>query len=260
MALQAQCWAKMWQYKGSNNMTFKWFSRAKQHGRVSVDYSSMYLFPAWAILSVGVFLSLSAYATIVLNTGEIPETGRLVIFLCIVIALIMTAVILFYFISEWKNPGRQLSSSGEAASIVYFCGSVAFPLVFYMVLSDDKEAGYFPIVLDKKAMKEYYLPMFSFAGILFLGIASIIVCSAKRNITILKDVNGLYARYCYVYSKMPAHAKKTGQVQNQYGVTVNADEDFHAFMNSCNIFCNLPYEERDPSKWDKKNIGRYFSL
>lgn len=39
-----------------------------------------------------------------------------------------------------------------------------------------------------------------------------------------------------------------------------ADEDFHAFMNSCNIFCNLPYEKRDPLKWDKKNIGRYFSL
>lgn len=46
-------------------MTFKWFSRKKQHGRISVDFASIYTYTVWAILSVGVFLSLCAYAIIV---------------------------------------------------------------------------------------------------------------------------------------------------------------------------------------------------
>lgn len=39
-----------------------------------------------------------------------------------------------------------------------------------------------------------------------------------------------------------------------------AEREFQAFMNSCFISCSLPREKRDPLKWDKKNIGKYFSL
>lgn len=69
-----------------------------------------------------------------------------------------------------------------------------------------------------------------------------------------------YARYCYVYERMPEYAKRKGSVLNQHGITVEAEREFQAFMNSCFISCSLPREERDPLKWDKKNIGRYFSL
>ena len=31
-------------------------------------------------------------------------------------------------------------------------------------------------------------------------------------------------------------------------------------VNSCFISCSLPREKRDPLKWDKKNIGKYFSI
>lgn len=241
-------------------MTFKWFSHAKEHGRISANYFSIYAFSLWAIAAAGVFLFLSAYAIIVLVTGEIPETGRLVIFLCIVMAMGMAIVIPIYFISEGKDPGRAFTNNTEAVNIVYICASVAFPLVFFMVLSDNEEAGFFHIILDKEAMKGYYLPMSLLAGVLFLGIASIIVRSTKKNIAILKDINGLYARYCYVYEKMPAYAKKRGRTLNQYGVMVEAEEDFHAFLYSCYLSCSLPYEERDPNKWNKKNIGRYFSV
>lgn len=65
---------------------------------------------------------------------------------------------------------------------------------------------------------------------------------------------------CYVYEKMPEYAKRKGKVLNQHGVTVEAEEEFQAFMNSCFISCSLPREKRDPLKWEKKNIGRYFSL
>ena len=129
-----------------------------------------------------------------------------------------------------------------------------------MVLSDDKENGFFSIVLNKEAMKGYYLPTCSLTGLLFLGVASVIVRTTKKLVATLKDINGLYARYCYVYEKMPEYAKRKGRVLNQYGVTVEAEEEFQAFMNSCFIFCSLPREQRDPLKWDKKNIGKYFSI
>lgn len=260
MALQAQCLAKIWQYKGNSNMTFKWFSHAKQHGRISVDFASIYTYSVWATLSVGIFLFLCAYAIIVLQTAQVPESGKVAIFLCIVISLAMTVAILFYFLSESKDPGRCFSNSTEAAGILYTIASVCLSLIFSMLLSDDKEYGVFPIVLNKEAMKGYYLPMCSLAGILFLGIASVIFRTTKKLVTTLKDINGLYARYCYIYEKMPEYAKRKGRVLNQHGVTVEAEEEFQAFMNSCHIFCSLPREERDPLKWDKKNIGRYFSL
>lgn len=241
-------------------MTFKWFSRKKQHGRISVDFASIYTYSVWVILSVGVFLSLCAYAIIVLQTAQVPESGKVAIFLCMVISLAMTAAILFYFLSEGKDPGRCFSNSTEAAEILYIIASVGLSLIFSMLLSDDKEYGFFPIALDKESMKGYYLPMYSLAGISFLGIASVIVRTTKKLVATLKDINGLYARYCYVYEKMPEYAKRKGRVLNQHGVTVEAEEEFQAFMNSCFISCSLPREERDPLKWDKKNIGRYFSL
>ena len=39
--------------------------------------------------------------------------------------------------------------------------------------------GFFPIFLNKEAMKGYYLPMYSLAGILFIGIASVIFRTTK---------------------------------------------------------------------------------
>lgn len=54
--------------------------------------------------------------------------------------------------------------------------------------------------------------------------------------------------------------KKKDSVLNQHGITVEAEREFQAFMNSCFISCSLPREKRDPLKWDKKNIGKYFSL
>ena len=211
-------------------------------------------------MSAGVFLSLLAYATIVLITAEVPETGRLVIFLCIVLSLALASAIFFYFLSEGKDPGRQFTNSTEATGIVYITASVAFPLVFIMALSDDKENGFFQIVLNKEAMRGYYLPMCSLAGLLFIGVASVIIRTTKKLVVTLKDINGLYARYCYVYERMPEYAKRKGRVLNQYGVSVEAEEEFQAFMHSCFIFCRLPREDRDPLKWDERNIGRYFSL
>lgn len=155
---------------------------------------------------------------------------------------------------------RCFSNSTEAAGILYIVASTGLSLVFSMLLSDDKEYGFFPIFLNKEAMKGYYLPMYSLAGILFFGIASVIVRTTKKLVATLKDINGLYARYCYIYEKMPEYAKRKGRVLNQHGVTVEAEEEFQAFMNSCFISCSLPHEKRDPLKWDKKNIGKYFSL
>ena len=241
-------------------MTFKWFSREKQHGRISVDFASIYTYTVWAILSVGVFLSLCAYAIIVLQTAQVPESGKVAIFLCIVMSLAITAAVLFYFLSEGKDPGICFSNSTEAAGILYIVASTGLSLIFSMLLSDDKEYGFFPIFLNKEAMKGYYLPMYSLAGILFIGIASVIFRTTKKLVTTLKDINGLYARYCYVYERMPEYAKRKGKVLNQHGVTVEAEEEFQAFMNSCFISCSLPREERDPLKWDKKNIGKYFSF
>ena len=206
------------------------------------------------------FLSLCAYAIIVLQTAQVPESGKVAIFLCIVMSLAITVAVLFYFLSEGKDPGRCFSNSTEAAGILYIVASAGLSLVFSMLLSDDKEYGFFPIFLNKEAMKGYYLPMYSLAGILFIGIASVIFRTTKKLVTTLKDINGLYARYCYVYEKMPEYAKRKGRVLNQHGVTVEAEEEFQAFMNSCFISCSLPREKRDPLKWDKKNIGKYFSL
>lgn len=241
-------------------MAFKWFNKTKHSGRISVNFASIYTYTVWAILSVGVFLSLCAYAIIVLQTAQVPESGKVAIFLCIVMSLAITVAVLFYFLLEGKDPGRCFSNSTEAAGILYIIASAGLSLVFSMLLSDDKEYGFFPIFLNKEAMKGYYLPMYSLAGILFIGIASVIFHTTKKLVTTLRDINGLYARYCYVYEKMPEYAKRKGRVLNQHGVTVEAEEEFQAFMNSCYIFCNLPREERDPLKWEKKNIGRYFSL
>lgn len=241
-------------------MAFKWFNKTKHSGRISVDFASIYTYTVWATLSVGIFLFLCAYAIIVLQTAQVPESGKVAIFLCIVISLAMTAAILFYFLSESEDLGKCFSNSTEAAEILYIIASVGLSLIFSMLLSDDKEYGFFPIALDKESMKGYYLPMYSLAGISFLGIASVIVRTTKKLVATLKDINGLYARYCYVYEKMPEYAKRKGRVLNQHGVTVEAEEEFQAFMNSCFISCSLPREERDPLKWDKKNIGRYFSL
>ena len=241
-------------------MAFKWFNKTKHSGRISVNFASIYTYTVWAILSVGVFLSLCAYAIIVLQTAQVPESGKVAIFLCIVMSLAITVAVLFYFLLEGKDPGRCFSNSTEAAGILYIIASAGLSLVFSMLLSDDKEYGFFPIFLNKEAMKGYYLPMYSLAGILFIGIASVIFHTTKKLVTTLRDINGLYARYCYVYEKMPEYAKRKGRVLNQHGVTVEAKEEFQAFMNSCYIFCNLPREERDPLKWEKKNIGRYFSL
>ena len=99
------------------------------------------------------------------------------------------------------------------------------------MLAQDKEYGFFPIFLNKEAMKGYYLPMYSLAGILFLGIASVIFRTTKKLVVTLKDINGLYARYCYVYEKMPEYAKRKDRVLNQHGVTVEAEEEFQAFVN-----------------------------
>lgn len=241
-------------------MTFKWFNKTKHSGRISVDFASIYTYTVWAILSVGIFLFLCAYAIIVLKTAQVPESGKVAIFLCIVMSLAITVAVLFYFLSEGKDPGRCFSNSTEAAGILYFVASAGLSLVFSMLLSDDKEYGFFPIFLNKEAMKGYYLPMYSLAGILFFGIASVIFRTTKKLVTTLKDINGLYARYCYVYEKMPEYAKRKGRVLNQHGVTVEAEREFQAFMNSCFISCSLPREKRDPLKWDKKNIGKYFSL
>lgn len=241
-------------------MAFKWFNKTKHSGRISVDFASIYTYSVWAILSVGVFLSLCAYAIIVLKTAQVPESGKVAIFLCIVMSLAITVAVLFYFLSEGEDPGRCFSNSTEAAEILYIVASAGFPLVFSMLLSDDKEYGFFPIFLNKEAMKGYYLPMYSLAGILFISIASVIFRTTKKLVTTLRDINGLYARYCYVYEKMPEYAKRKGRVLNQHGVTVEAEEEFQAFMNSCFISCSLPYEKRDPLKWDQKNIGKYFSL
>ena len=134
-------------------MTFKWFSREKQHGRISVDFASIYTYSVWAILSVGVFLSLCAYAIIVLQTAQVPESGKVAIFLCIVMSLAITVAVLFYFLSEGKDPGRCFSNSTEAAGILYIVASTGLSLVFSMLLSDDKEYGFFPIFLNKEAMK-----------------------------------------------------------------------------------------------------------
>ena len=41
---------------------------------------------------------------------------------------------------------------------------------------------------------------------------------------------------------MPEYAKRKGRVLNQHGVTVEAEEEFQAFMNSCFISCSLPRE------------------
>lgn len=70
----------------------------------------------------------------------------------------------------------------------------------------------------------------------------------------------LYYTKGILYEKMPAHAKKNGRVLNQYGINVNAEEEFTSFVNKYYLICDLPYEDRDPSKWNKKNIGRYFSV
>lgn len=241
-------------------MAFKWFNKTKHSGRISVDFASIYTYSVWAILSVGVFLSLCAYAIIVLKTAQVPESGKVAIFLCIVMSLAITVAVLFYFLSEGKDPGRCFSNSTEAAGILYIVASTGLSLVFSMLLSDDKEYGFFPIFLNKEAMKGYYLPMYSLAGILFIGIASVIFRTTKKLVTTLKDINGLYARYCYVYERMPEYAKRKGSVLNQHGITVEAEREFQAFMNSCFISCSLPREERDPLKWDEKNIGKYFSI
>ena len=115
----------------------------------------------------------------------------------------------------------------------------------------------------KKKDRELSLAALFFAFLalaIAIGIASVIFRTTKKLVTTLKDINGLYARYCYVYEKMPEYAKRKGRVLNQHGVTVEAEEEFQAFMNSCFISCSLPREKRDPLKWDKKNIGKYFSL
>ena len=104
-------------------MTFKWFSRKKQHGRISVDFVSIYTYTVWAMLSVGVFLFLCAYAIIVLQTAQVPESGKVAIFLCIVMSLVITVAVLFYFLSEGKDPGRCFSNSTEAAGILYIVAS-----------------------------------------------------------------------------------------------------------------------------------------
>ena len=241
-------------------MVFKWFNKTKYSGRISVDFASIYTYTVLGNIICWSFLFLCAYAIIVLQTAQVPESGKVAIFLCIVISLAMTAAILFYFLSEGKDPGRCFSNSTEAAGILYFVASTGLSLVFSMLLSDDKEYGFFPIFLNKEAMKGYYLPMYSLAGILFFGIASVIFRTTKKLVTTLKDINGLYARYCYVYERMPEYAKRKGRVLNQHGVTVEAEEEFQAFMNSCFISCSLPREKRDPLKWDKKNIGKYFSI
>ena len=72
-------------------MAFKWFNKTKHSGRISVDFASIYTYTVWAILSVGVFLSLCAYAIIVLQTAQVPESGKVAIFLCIVFTFFQKA-------------------------------------------------------------------------------------------------------------------------------------------------------------------------
>lgn len=106
---------------------------------------------------------------------------------------------------------------------------------------------------------QYYGLVFFIGTAIFISTSAIILYCGTRELKRLKDINALFTRYNYVYEKMPAHAKKRGRVLNQYGVNVDAEEEFASFVNKYYLICDLPYEERDPRKWNKKNIGKYFS-
>ena len=108
-------------------------------------------------------------------------------------------------------------------------------------------------------INQYYSLVFFIGTAVFISTSAIILYCGTRELKRLKDINALFTRYNYVYEKMPAHAKKRGIVLNQYGVNVDAEEEFASFVNKYYLICDLPYEERDPRKWNKKNIGKYFS-
>lgn len=68
-------------------------------------------------------------------------------------SLTITVAVLFYFLSEGKDPGRCFSNSTEAAGILYIVASAGLSLVFSMLLSDDKEYGFFPIFVNYSHLK-----------------------------------------------------------------------------------------------------------
>lgn len=224
-------------------------------GSIRVNYTLLYSAITMAILIIGSVIFCSTYSILVIFTSKISNTFSMLISIGIMIASCLVFLIALYFVAQFTNLGKQTEQNITFVVIILVAIFIFLGIVLSLSGVDFND-----VVVNKEAMSQHYFYAYSVATIIFIAMTAVILYCCKKEIKRLKDVNALFARYAYVYEKMPSYAKKSGLVLNEYGVQVIAEDEFTAFMDRYYLICDLPYEERDPLKWDEKNIGKYFSL
>ena len=207
-------------------------------GSIRVNYTLLYSAITMAILIIGAVIFCSTYSILVILTSKISDTFSMLISIGIMIA----------------------SCKQTEQNITFVVIILVAIFIFLGIVLSLSGVDFNDVVVNKEAMSQHYFYAYSVATIIFMAMTAVILYCCNKEIKRLKDVNALFTRYVYVYEKMPSYAKKSGLVLNEHGVQVIAEDEFTAFMDRYYLICDLPYEERDPSKWDQKNIGRYFSL
>lgn len=226
-----------------------------KNGSIRIDYTLLYSVIVMATLIIGAAIFCSTYGILVVFTSKISDIASMLISIGIMVASCLVFLIVLYFMAHFINVKEKTEQN--ATLIIVFLVAILLFLGIMLSLSGVK---FNDVVINKEAMSQHYFYTYSIATIVFIAIIAVILYCCKNEIKRLKDVNALFARYAYVYGKMPAYAKKSGLVLNDHGIQVVTEDEFTAFLNSYYLICDLPYEERDPSKWNKKNIGKYFSF
>lgn len=226
-----------------------------KNGSIRVDYSLLYSAITMAILIIGAAIFCSTYGILVIFTSKISDIASMLIAVGIMVASCLTFLIVLYFVAQFTSIGKQTEQNATFVIII-----LVAVLLFLGIVLSLSGVKFNDVVINKEAMSQHYFYAYSVATIIFIAMIAVILYCCKNEIKRLKDVNALFARYVYVYEKIPAYAKKSGLVLNDHGVQVIAEDEFVSFLDRYYLICDLPYEDRDPSKWNKKNIGKYFSI
>jgi hypothetical protein len=225
-----------------------------KEGSIRIDYPLLYSSIIMAILIIGVTIFCSTYGVLVIFTSKISDILSMLISIGIMVASCLVFLIVLYFVIQLTNIGNQVGQ--EATFLIIILVAV---LLFLGIVLSLSGIDFNDVVKNKEVMSQHYFYAFSIATIIFITITFVVFYCVKREMKKLKDVNTLFSRYNHVYEKMPNYAKKSGIVRNEHGVGVIAEDEFESFLNRYYLICDLPHNERDPKKWNKKNIGRYFS-